>query len=66
VASLGYDLVTYLEDFWPRFLEADSGISDTPPLLLMDINPALLSEGKVKLVERMIQEVSSGLIKTSY
>ncbi len=66
VASLGYDLVTYLEDFWPRFLEAESGIADTPPLLLMDINPALLSEGKVKLVEAMIQEVSSGLIKTSY
>jgi hypothetical protein len=66
VVSLGYDLVTYLEDFWPRFLEAESGIADTPPLLLMDINPSLLSEGKVKLVEGLIQDVSSGLMKTSY
>ncbi len=66
VVSLEYDLVTALEDFWPRFLEADSGIADTPPLLLTDVNSDLLSEGKIRQVEKILEELRGGFIKTSY
>lgn len=66
VASLEYDLVPALEEFWPKFLETDTGLAATPPLLLNDINPNLLSEGKIKLVEGVLQELRGGYIKTSY
>jgi hypothetical protein len=66
VVSLEYDLITSFEELWPRFLEAETGFSGTPPLLLTDVNPDLLSEGKVKLVEEVLQEVTAGYIKTSY
>jgi hypothetical protein len=66
VASLDHDLVAALEEFWPQFLEADSGLTVTPPLLLTDVNYELLSEGKILLVEDVLQDVSSGYIKTSY
>lgn len=66
VASLEYDLISSFEEFWPQFLEAETGIADTPPLLLTDINPDLLSEGKIKLVEDVLEELRGGFIKTSY
>lgn len=66
VVSLEYDLITALEEFWPQFMEADTGLEHTPPLLLTDINYDLLSEGKVMLVEKILEEVSGGYIKTSY
>jgi hypothetical protein len=61
-----YDQLGALEEFWPKFLAADSGIELTPPLLLTDINYDLLSEGKVQMVEKVIEEVKAGFIKTSY
>jgi hypothetical protein len=47
-------------------LEAEFGIDLTPPLLLTDINYDLLSEGKVLMVEKVLEEVLAGYIKTSY
>ncbi len=66
VVSLEYDLVAALEEFWPLFIEAESGFEHIPPLLLTDINYDLLSEGKVMMVEKILEEVGSGYIKTSY
>ncbi len=66
VVSLEYDLMEAFEEIWPRFLEAESGLEHIPPLLLTDINYDLLSEGKVMMVEKILEEVSSGYIKTSY
>jgi len=66
VVSLEYDQMAAFEEFWPLFVEAESGLEHTPPLLLTDINYDLLSEGKVLLVEKILEEVSSGYIKTSY
>lgn len=66
VASLEYDLVSALVEFWPRFLEAETGIEEQPPLLISDVNGDLLSEGKLQLVARILEEVQAGFIKTSY
>lgn len=66
VVSLEYDLISALNEVWPVFLSSESGFVDTPPLLLTDINPDLLSEGKVKIVEKILQEVSNGFIKTNF
>jgi len=66
IASLEYDLVSALEDFWPQFLAAETGLEELPPLLISDVNADYLSEGKLILVEKVLQEVQEGFIKTSY
>ncbi len=66
VASLEYDLVSALEDFWPQFLAAETGITGNPPLLLTDINYDVLSEGKLRLVQKVLEDLIGGYIKTSY
>jgi len=66
VVSLEYNLLAAVEEFWPLFIEADGGLEHIPPLLLTDINYDLLSEGKLILAEKILEEVSSGYIKTSY
>ena len=66
VASLEYDLPAALEEFWSEFLATETGIVGTPPLLLTDVNPDLLSPGKVMKVEKIIEDLSAGYIKTSF
>jgi hypothetical protein len=66
VASLEYDLPAALEEFWPEFLTAETGIEGTPPLLLTDVNPDLLSPGKVMMVEKVLEDLTAGYIKTSF
>lgn len=66
VVSLEYDLLESLVEFWPKFLETETGIEESPPLLITDVNVDLLSEGKLKLVMDILEEVQSGYIKTSY
>jgi hypothetical protein len=66
VASLEYDLIASLTKVWPMFLEAEQGFFESSPLLLTDINPDLLSEGKTKLVYAILEEVSQGYIQTSF
>jgi hypothetical protein len=66
VASLEYDLLDSLVEFWPQFLEAETGLEVSPPLLITDVNEDLLSEGKLNLVLKILEEVQAGYIKTSY
>lgn len=66
VASLEYDLAEALIEFWPLFLESETGLEKLPPLLISDVNPDLLSEGKLNLVMKIIDDLQAGFIKTSY
>ncbi len=66
VASMEYDLVASLDEFWPRFLESETGLEELPPLLITDVNPDLLTEGKLNLVMKILEELQAGFIKTSY
>ena len=66
VTSLEYDLPAALEEFWSVFLTTETGIVGTPPLLLTDVNSDLLSPGKVMMVEKVLEDLSAGLIKTSF
>jgi hypothetical protein len=64
VVSLEYNLLEAVEEFWPLFIETDSGLEHIPPLLLTDINYDLFSEGKLMLVEKILDDVRGGFIKT--
>ena len=45
-----------LEEFWPRFLESETGLEELPPLLIADVNEEILSEGKLNLVMKILEE----------
>ena len=66
VASLEYDLLEALEEIWPIFLETETGIEHTSPLLITNVNSGLLSPGKIRLAEGILEEVTSGFIKTTF
>ncbi len=66
VVSLEYDLVAALEDFWPEFLSTETGLEKTLPLILTDVNNELLGEGKIRMVEGILEEVNSGFIQTRF
>jgi hypothetical protein len=66
VVSLEYDLVTSLQEVWLNFISAETGFVEAPPLQLTDINYDLISEGKVNLVYQILEDVSSGYIRTSF
>ena len=66
VASLEYDLPAALIGFWPQFIGSETGLEESPPLLITDVNPDLLSEGKLNQVLKILEEVQAGYIKTSY
>ena len=66
IITLKYDLLLALNEVWPLFLSAETGFVESPPLLLTDINYDLLSEGKLMLVEKILEEVTSGFIQTNF
>jgi len=66
VASLEYDLVQAVKEYWPEFLENKSGSEYILPLLINDVNPDLLSQGKLQAVKSIQEEVSAGYIKTTF
>ncbi len=65
VASLGYgDALGAVEQVWPGLLRGEGGVNLSLPLGIMDWNPDLLSPGRKRLAEEMLQELLAGLIDT--
>jgi hypothetical protein len=65
VATLDFDLVQSFEDYWPEFISSEEGGEFIPPLLITNVNPEFLSPGKLEAAERIMSDVSSGLISTT-
>jgi hypothetical protein len=64
VASLEFDLVKAFKDAWPDFVSGDIGDEIPVPLSITDINPELLSPGRLWNAESILQEVEEGWIQT--
>lgn len=64
VASLEFDLVKALKDAWPDFVSGDIGHEIPVPLSITDVNPELLSPGRLRNAESILQEVEEGWIQT--
>jgi hypothetical protein len=62
VASLLFDPLQAFFDFWPVFIKDASNQSITVPLRIAEINSALLSPGRQRLVEVTLADVLSGYI----
>ncbi|MCZ7552420.1 MAG: hypothetical protein B6D39_06905 [Anaerolineae bacterium UTCFX2] len=62
IASIQASQVEALRQFWFQLLSASGGQVIEAPLVLTEVNPDLLSEGRQRLVERMLDDLLSGYI----
>lgn len=58
------DVIQAIRNAWPDLVSGNGGITVQSPLGLSDIDPALLSPGKQRLVEETLRELQAGRIGT--
>jgi hypothetical protein len=64
-ASLTFDFNGAVQEYLPQFLDGDTGAEIQVPLEITDVNPDLLSPGKLGAAEQILEQVSAGWISTS-
>ena len=62
VMTIQPDVVKAIQNSWPQLLGGQGGLTVQSPLGLSDIDPSLLSPGKQRLVEKMLQNLQSGFV----
>ena len=64
VMTIQPDVIKAIQNAWPGLVNGQGGQTVQAPLGLADIDPALLSEGKQRLVEQTLNELQAGRIST--
>jgi hypothetical protein len=64
VITLDFDLYQTFIDSWEDFFEGNTGQSLHVPLSIFDFNPQLISIGRMRLVEEMLDELILGYVGT--
>jgi len=64
IASIQPDLFSALENIFPELAAGNGGQVVPTPLFLTDVNPALLSEAKLRLVQEVLNGLHDGTIGT--
>ena len=62
VMTIQPDVVKAIQVAWPQLLAGQGGLAVQSPLGLSDIDPSLLSPGKQRLVEKMLEDLQSGFV----
>lgn len=62
VMTIQPDVVKAIQTAWPQLVSGQGGLAVQSPLGLSDIDPSLLSPGKQRLVEKMLQDLQSGFV----
>jgi len=62
VMTIQPDVVKAIQNAWPQLIGGQGGLTVQSPLGLSDIDPSLLSAGKRRLVEQMLQDLQSGFV----
>ena len=65
-ATIAFDLNGALNEIWPAAVSGQGGSLVYAPITLRDVNPALLSTGRIRLVETAIAELDAGLVHPNY
>ena len=58
------DIIKAIQNAWPDLASGKGGVTVQSPLGLSDIDPSLLSPGKQRLVEQVLNDLQAGLINT--
>lgn len=64
VMTIQPDVVKGIQNAWPGLISGQGGVTVQSPLGLADIDPALLSPGRQRLVEQTLNDLQAGLINT--
>jgi hypothetical protein len=62
VMTIQPDVVKAIQSAWPQLVSGQGGLAVQSPLGLSDIDPTLLSPGRQRLVEQMLQDLQSGFV----
>jgi hypothetical protein len=62
VMTIQPDVARAIQNAWPQLLSGQGGVTVQSPLGLSDIDPSLLSPGKQRLVEQLLQDLQAGLV----
>jgi hypothetical protein len=63
-ATVGFDIPASLRQAWPQADAAGAVIS--APLALQDVNSEFLTEGKIRLVNQVLQDLQNGLVSSLF
>jgi len=62
VMTIQPDTIKAIQTAWPQLLAGQGGITVQSPLGLSDIDPTILTPGKLRLVQQTLDELQAGLI----
>jgi len=65
VMTIQPDVNQAIQNAWPGLISGQGGVTVQSPLGLADVDPALLSPGKQRLVEQTLSDLQAGLIGTT-
>ncbi len=64
IASIQPDIISAIKNIFPELLAGKGGQVLPTPLFLTDVNPVLLSEGKLRLAQNVLDGLQNGSIGT--
>lgn len=64
IASILTDQASAIRQVWPALVSGEGGLQVDAPIVLKNVNPALLSSGRQRLVEKILSELIAGFIST--
>ena len=64
VMTIQPDIVKAIQNAWPGLASGQGGVTVQSPLGLADVDPTLLSPGKQRDVEKVLNDLQAGLIST--
>jgi hypothetical protein len=64
VMTIQPDIVKAIQNAWPGLVSGQGGVTVQSPLGLGDVDPTLLTPGKQRDVEKVLNELQAGLIST--
>ncbi|GAB4455981.1 MAG: hypothetical protein OHK0041_20750 [Anaerolineales bacterium] len=62
VMTIRPDTVKAIQTAWPQLLAGQGGVTVQAPLGLSDVDPSLLSPGRLRLVQQTLDDLQAGLI----
>jgi len=65
VMTIQPDVIKAIQNAWPQLVSGQGGVTIQSPLGLSDVDPSLLSPGKLRLVQQTLDDLQKGLISVS-
>jgi len=65
VMTIQPDVIKAIQNAWPQLVSGQGGVTVQSPLGLSDVDPSLLSPGKLRVVQQTLDDLQKGLISVT-